>query len=153
MVPELTVSLYNEAMSAFIKQYKARNGATVIQVVFKSGRSVIKTIHVGTAHNDIEIAELKAVAKDIIYQGQMSMDFGGSPAGTYMALESAYSALLWDALSKVYCDIGFGSLGDEVFKQLVLARIIEPTSKLDTIRVLSELGLGAPSNSKIQKDT
>ena len=151
MVPELTVSLYNEAMSAFIKQYKARNGATVIQVVFKNGRSVIKTIHVGTAHNDIEIAELRAVAKDIIYQGQMSMDFGGSPAGTYMALESAYSALLWDALSKVYCDIGFGSLGDEVFKQLVLARIIEPTSKLDTIRVLSELGLSAPSNSKIHR--
>jgi len=140
-------------MSAFIKQYKARNGATVIQVVFKSGRIVIRTIHVGTAHNDIETAELRAVAKDIIYEGQMSMDFGGSPAGTYMALESTYSAVLWDALSKVYCDIGFASLGDEVFKQLVLARIIEPTSKLDTIRVLNELGLSAPSNSKIQKDT
>jgi len=77
-----------KAMSAFIKQYKARNGSTVIQVVFKNGRSVVKTIHVGTAHNDIEIAELRAVAKDIIYQGQMSMDFGDSPAGTYMALES-----------------------------------------------------------------
>jgi transposase len=139
-------------MSAFIKQYKARNGATVIQVVFKNGRSVIRTIHVGTAHNDIGIAELRAVAKDIIHEGQMSMDFGDSPkAGTYMALESAYSAVLWEALSKVYNDIGFGSLGDEVFKQLVLARIIEPTSKLDTIRVLSELGLSAPSNSKIHR--
>ena len=67
----------------------------------------------------------------------MSMDFGDSPAaGADMALESAYSAVLWDALSKACYDIGFGSLGDEVFKQLVLARIIEPTSKLDTIRVL-----------------
>ena len=56
-----------KAMSAFIKQYKARNGSTVIQVVFKNGRSVVKTIHVGTGHNDIEIAELRALAKDIIY--------------------------------------------------------------------------------------
>ena len=30
---------------------------------------------------------------------------------------------------------------DEVFEQLVLARIIEPTSKLDTIRVLEEIGI------------
>jgi hypothetical protein len=80
------------------------------------------------------------------------MDFGDSPAtGTAMALESAYSAVLWDALSKTYSDIGFDSLGDEVFKQLVLARIIEPTSKLDTIRVRNELGLDAPSNSKIHR--
>jgi len=139
-------------MSAFIKQYKARNGATVIQAVFKNGRSVTKTIHVGTGHNDAEIAELRAVARDIIHEGQMSMDFGDSSAACAdMALESAYSAVLWDVLSKAYYDIGFGSLGDEVFKQLVLARIIEPTSKLDTIRVLNELGLDAPSNSKIHR--
>jgi len=34
---------------------------------------------------------------------------------------------------------------DEVFKALVLARLIEPTSKLDTIRVLEEIGIAAPS--------
>ena len=35
--------------------------------------------------------------------------------------------------------------GDEVFRQLVLARIIEPTSKLDTLRVLDEVGVEPPS--------
>jgi hypothetical protein len=29
---------------------------------------------------------------------------------------------------------------DEVFRDLVLARIIEPTSKLDSLRVLEEVG-------------
>jgi hypothetical protein len=131
-------------MSAFIKQYKARNGATVIQVVFKNGRLVAKTIHVGTGHNDVEVAELRAIAQGIIHEGQLSMDIGSEAAeGMPMALESAYSAVLWDALSKVYADIGFECLGDDVFRQLVLARIIEPTSKLDTIRVLSELGFDA----------
>ena len=31
---------------------------------------------------------------------------------------------------------------DEVFRALVLARLIEPTSELDTIRVLDEVGVG-----------
>jgi len=39
--------------------------------------------------------------------------------------------------------LGFdqASGGDEVFAQLVLARIIEPVSKLDSLRVLEEAGL------------
>jgi hypothetical protein len=35
-------------------------------------------------------------------------------------------------------------VGDETFMRLVLARIIEPTSKADTIRVLEEIGVAAP---------
>ena len=35
--------------------------------------------------------------------------------------------------------------GDEVFRQLVLARIIEPASKQDSLRVLEEAGAPAPS--------
>ena len=31
--------------------------------------------------------------------------------------------------------------GDEVFRDLVLARIIEPTSKVDALRVLEETGV------------
>jgi hypothetical protein len=41
----------------------------------------------------------------------------------------------------VYDALGFGAVGDEAFRALVLARIIEPTSKLDTVRVLDELGV------------
>ena len=35
--------------------------------------------------------------------------------------------------------------GDEVFRLLVLARIIEPTSKADSLRVLDETGVAGPS--------
>jgi hypothetical protein len=43
--------------------------------------------------------------------------------------------------------LGFGEAagGDEVFAQLVLARIIEPVSKLDSLRVLEEAGVAAAS--------
>jgi hypothetical protein len=54
---------------------------------------------------------------------------------------------LWDALSRAYDVLGFGRAagGDEVFRQLVLARIIEPVSKLDSLRALEEAGISAPS--------
>src|SRR5699024_538831 len=63
---------------------------------------------------------------------------GGQVVGT--------SALvLWEALAGAYSHLGFDVLGDETFKALVLGRIIEPTSKADTRRVLSEVGVKAPA--------
>jgi hypothetical protein len=49
---------------------------------------------------------------------------------------------LLDALARGYEVLGLGraTSKDEVFRQLVLARIIEPVSKLDSLRVLEEAG-------------
>jgi hypothetical protein len=54
---------------------------------------------------------------------------------------------LLDALSQAYDALGFPQATghDEVFGQLVLARIIEPASKQDSLRVLQEAGAPAPS--------
>jgi hypothetical protein len=41
--------------------------------------------------------------------------------------------------------------GDEVFRQLVLARIIEPVSMLDSIRVLEEAGVAPASYRTIER--
>ncbi len=43
------------------------------------------------------------------------------------------------------CEIGAGSGRDEAFRQLVLARIIEPVSEQDSLRVLQEAGVDAVS--------
>lgn len=53
--------------------------------------------------------------------------------------------LLWEVLGDAYDRLGFGAVGDESFKALVLGRIVEPTSKADTLRVLAELGVPALS--------
>ena len=50
------------------------------------------------------------------------------------------SALLYDALGGVYASLGFDVVGDEVFRDLVIARVVEPTSLLDVDRVLAEMG-------------
>ena len=43
-------------------------------------------------------------------------------------------------LSTVYDRLGFDVVADDAFRELVLARIIEPTSKADSLRVLEEVG-------------
>jgi hypothetical protein len=52
-------------------------------------------------------------------------------------------AHLLDALEHAYRVLGLEDAagGDEVFRHLVMARIIEPASKLDSLRVLEEAGL------------
>ena len=40
----------------------------------------------------------------------------------------------------MYSSLGFDAVGDEVFRDLVLARVVELTSLLDAARVLTDLG-------------
>lgn len=58
---------------------------------------------------------------------------------------STSSLLLWDVLTRAYTDLGFDVLGDNAFRAMVLARIVEPASKADTVRVLGELGAPCPT--------
>ena len=60
---------------------------------------------------------------------------------------------LLDALARGYDVLAFGRAtdGDEVFRQLVLARIIEPVSKLDSLRVLEEAGVAAASYATLKR--
>jgi hypothetical protein len=54
-------------------------------------------------------------------------------------------ATCWTPLKHVYRVLGFEDVacGDEVFRHLMLARIIEPASKLDSLRVLEEADVAA----------
>jgi len=52
---------------------------------------------------------------------------------------------LWNVLLDAYARLGFDTLADEAFRAMVCARVIEPTSKADTVRVLAEIGAPAPA--------
>jgi hypothetical protein len=53
--------------------------------------------------------------------------------------------LLWAVLTSAYTRLGFDVLGDDGFRAMVLARIVEPTSKVEVVRVLDEFDAPAMS--------
>jgi len=62
------------------------------------------------------------------------------------------SRLLFDVLAQVDAALGFAVVGDDTFRDLVIARIVEPTSILDTGRVLTDPGR-APASEKTLRRT
>ena len=47
-------------------------------------------------------------------------------------------------LTDAYRRLALDALADEAFRAMVLARIVEPTSEADSLRVLADLGAPAP---------
>jgi hypothetical protein len=123
------------------------------RALFPAGVADIE--HIGSAHDEAGLEVLKAAARQRLVVGQDELDLGlerteaarrGAGAGP-LPITSSRMGHLWDALSHAYGELGFGRAAgdDQVFRQLVLARIIEPASKLDSLRVLEETGVSAPS--------
>ena len=52
------------------------------------------------------------------------------------------SLVLWQVRTGAYARLGFDELAEEALRAMVLARIVEPTGKSDSLRVLA--GIGAP---------
>ncbi len=135
---------------AYVRTVKTASGATAVQIVYSSRRGSRDIEHIGSAHDDAQLELLKAAAKQRLAAGQGELDLGldaGADRGGPLPITSSRMGHLWDALSRAYRVLGFDAATDtdEVFRALVLARIIEPTSKLDSLRVLEEAGIDPPS--------
>jgi hypothetical protein len=134
---------------AYVRTVKTSSGATAVQIVWSSRRGSRSIEHLGSARDDAELAALKAAAAERLAAGQGELDLGvaAQPGSAPLPITSSRAAHLWDALSHAYDVLGFDTAasGDEVFRQLALARIIEPTSKADSLRVLDEAGVAGPS--------
>ena len=109
----------------------------------------------GSAHDDAELELLKAAARQRLAAGQGEFDLGldKAAAGGLLPITASRMGCLADALEHAYRVLGFdqASGGDEVFAQLVLARIIEPVSKAGSLRVLEEAGLAGPSYATLKR--
>lgn len=132
----------------FARKSPGRSGSTKAQIAERrAGRDVIVE-HVGTARSEAELAVLMAEARRRLRPGQDAFDLNLGPLDEAVGLPhrpgvitGKRSAVLWRVLSSVYDRLGFDAVGDDAFRQLVLARIIEPTSKADSLRVLEEIGV------------
>jgi Transposase DDE domain len=134
---------------AYVRTVKTSSGAVAVQIVWSSRRGSRSIEHIGSAHDEAGVAALKAAAAQRLAAGQGELDLGvATRAGSApLPITSSRAAYLWAGLCHGYDVLGFDTAagGDEVFRQLVCARIIEPTSKADSLRVLDETGVAAAS--------
>ena len=149
-------------MSPYLRKVKTASGATAVQVVVKENgvRRIVE--HLGSAHDEAELAALMHLGHQRLLAGQQVLDLGSAfdgggqapghgPGGGAVrrpAIISRRSAWLIEAIKTAYARLGLGDAtgGDRAFEQMVAARLIEPTSKADTPRVLSEIGWPAPAH-------
>jgi Transposase DDE domain len=163
---------------AYVRKVRTASGAVAVQVARKDRGQVVILAHVGSAHTDAELGILLEQARGIVVGGQAALDIEVAARAQSMAdvpdfrertLVAAATApvpaavappgrttetssrLLYDVIGAVYDWLGFDVVADAVFRDLVIARIVEPTSKLDSARVLADLGAKTLSYRTIQR--
>lgn len=133
----------------FVRKVRTASGATAVQIVEKR-RGVRRIVeHVGSAHDEVELATLMSTARDRIRAGQQALDLPLAPSEGRAVVTGSGCEVLWNVLVDAYRRLGFDTVADEAFRALVLARIIEPTSKLAVAGVLDEIGVPAPHRNTL----
>ena len=164
---------------AYVRKVRTASGAVAVQVARKDQGKVVILAHLGSAHTDAELGILLHAARQMVLDGQAALDFEVSARAQSMADVADFrdgglicppgrsaapapvsppgrtlgtnSRLLYEVLAHLYGWLGFDEVGDEVFRDLVIARIVEPTSKVDALRVLGDLGAPLVSYKTIDR--
>jgi len=51
---------------AFIRKFKTGSGATGVQVCWKQGGEVVRTVHIGSANSEVALVRLMEKAREVI---------------------------------------------------------------------------------------
>ena len=141
-------------MGKYIHQSKGCKGTIRVRVISKAGREIVGIEHIGVAHNEKELKMFMALAQDRLRdKNQPELKFAEleeqKPSG--LIHKKSYSKYLYETFEGIYNKLRINELCDETFEQITIARIILPASKLDTIEILDDLGLSAPTNTGIHR--
>ena len=127
----------------FLRKVPTASGATAVQIARRENRRDVVLEHLGSAHTDAELAALMQVGRRKLEEGQGVLDLDLAPEedpGVAVVQQQA-SRLLLETIAAAWRTLGFDAIADEAFFQLVMARVVEPTSMSDAVRVLHELGV------------
>jgi len=119
-----------------------------VQIAHKVAGRLARLEHLGSAHNSKELETLISLAKERLRGNQMFL-FPNQGNKLQVKLRQSCSNLLFQVLNRQYQQLGFSQLKDSDFANLCIARIVEPTSKLDSLRVLADLGIYNLSKNRL----
>lgn len=125
-----------------IRRTKTSSGATAVQVVQYVKRKLIVANHIGSAKTDDELYSLLEMAKQWIEKndGQKPLFVSTSlrdPLCRYEYIGIRYT-FIYEVLRKLMARFEFAPLCGRLLHDLVLIRIIEPASKLQSLALLKE---------------
>jgi transposase len=127
----------------YIRKKNNKSGIISIQVIDKSSGKykVVKTI--GSSSNAVEVERLFGQGQKWIKEqsGQMALDIDGEKELFDKFISSIQQITVVGTellLGKLFDQIGFNQIKDDLFRQLVLARLCFPVSKLRTIDYLKK---------------
>jgi hypothetical protein len=60
----------DNVVMAFIRKFKTGSGATGVQVCWKQGGEVVKTVHIGSANSELALEKLLKKAQKVIDEGK-----------------------------------------------------------------------------------
>lgn len=135
---------------SFIRKVRTASGATAVQIAYKESGRIVKIDHIGSAHIKEDLDTLLAVAKKRLLGDQQFL-FEEYTSPLKISLKQSVSTVLLEVLTEQYNRLGFNELKDTNFAYLCIARLVEPTSKLDSLRVLSELGITKTSKDQLYR--
>jgi len=127
-----------------IRKTKTSSKATAIQVVRYENRKMVIAAHMGSAHNKEELSALRQAAFLWIEKASKQKPLLPLSRRTSVPLDQCqylgirYS-FLYEVMSGIISRFGFPSLTDKrMFLDLIIIRIVEPTSKLRSLKLLNE---------------
>ena len=128
----------------FVRKRKNKSGSISVVVTDKSGGRFreLKTIGIATTAEEVGRMEREAHEWIARHRGQHALDFDGVEQKTAVVgamLDGVEKVLINGPqllLGRIYDEVGFGDLGDDVLRHLVIARICQPSSKLATVEYL-----------------
>lgn len=129
-------------LGMFVRKKKNPSGKVSVQVIDKSSGKYRVVHTMGSSEDQEQVTSLVKAAKSWITdrQSTLELDFSGKYEQAQMVLNSitelkrvGYDLLL----GKIFDEIGFNQIKDDLFRDLVIARIAFPKSKLKTKDYLS----------------
>ena len=128
----------------FVRKKVNKSGTTSVVIIDKGGGSFRQVKSFGASSDPEEIRRMFARASDWVMRhgGQQVLDFDATEQArrNYRSVLSNVERTLQNApqtiLGRIYEEVGFSSIGDDILRHLAIARVCQPMSKMATVDYL-----------------
>lgn len=130
-----------------IRKVKTASNKTAVQIVSRVGKTFKMVKHLGSAKNEDELKNLSLLANQLIRGKEKTKplfpDFFESEKHNLVSMDNLKIVghkhnFAYEFLSNYYKLCGLDSLKNKLLKDLVIIRVFEPVSKLQSIKLLNK---------------